>query len=192
MKNKALIIIVAVFVATLAVAAIVYPKLTDKYNESLTATTTELTVTEEAETRTPAATFTVYDADGNAVSLEKFRGKPTVVNFWATWCHFCVEELPDFETLYKQYGDKVNFVMVDLADGFSETQAKALTFIEENGYTFPVYFDNEFSATEAYSVQGIPMTLFIDANGGLYQLHNGLITQQQLTQYINILTGEAQ
>ncbi len=132
----------------------------------------------------PAAKeFTVYDYEGNEVPLSSMQGKPTVVNFWATWCGYCVIEMPDFEIAYNEYKDEVNFMMVDLTSE-SETKEKASDFIKEKGYTFPIYFDQDLSAYKAYNLTSIPRTLIILANGTLMYEHVGAMDRITLTSKI--------
>ncbi len=114
-----------------------------------------------------APDFTVYDRDGNTVRLSDFLGKPVVLNFWASWCGPCKMEMPDFEEMYKEYGEEVQFIMVNLTDGARETTEIATTFIDANGYTFPVYYDKDSDAALTYQVYGIPVTFFINAEGHL-------------------------
>ena len=117
--------------------------------------TTEPQETESQEAST-MIDFKVYDREGNPVSLSDMAGKPVVVNFWATWCGPCKSELPAFEKAYKTYGDKVEFMMVNLTDGQRETVPKVNEFISENEYTFPVYYDTKYSASAAYGISSIP------------------------------------
>lgn len=114
-----------------------------------------------------APDFTVYDRDGNFVRLSDFLGKPVVLNFWASWCGPCKSEMPDFEEIYKEYGEDIHFVMVNLTDGARETMDTATTFLENSGYTFPVYYDKDTDAALTYQVYGIPVTYFINADGHL-------------------------
>ena len=114
-----------------------------------------------------APDFTVYDREGNTVRLSDFRGKPVVLNFWASWCGPCKKEMPDFEEIYKEYGEDVHFVMVNLTDGAQETMKTATTFLDSSGYTFPVYYDKDTDAAYTYQVYGIPVTYFINAEGHL-------------------------
>ena len=58
--------------------------------------------------------FTVYDAAGEPVTLESLRGKPVILNFWATWCGYCVMEMPDFQAAYEEFGDQIHFMMVNV------------------------------------------------------------------------------
>ena len=131
----------------------------------------------------------MYDASGNAVSLSDFTGQPVVINFWATWCPPCKQELPEFEAASQELGiadddtdtdGKVRFLMVALTDGQRETKDTVDAYIEENGYTFPVYYYRDYSAVTAYGISSIPMTLFIDADGNLQQYYVGMIDGQML------------
>jgi thiol-disulfide isomerase/thioredoxin len=127
----------------------------------------------------PAPDFTVYDADGNEVSLADFAGEPVVINFWASWCPPCKAELPDFEAAYKEVSD-VRFLMVNLTDGQRETQKTADDFIADSGYTFPVYYDSAGSASQVYGISSIPMTLLVDADGYVRGYAVGMIDEETL------------
>ena len=122
-----------------------------------------------ADNNTPftAPDFTVYDREGNIVRLSDFHGKPVVLNFWASWCGPCKSEMPDFEEVYKEYGEEIHFVMINLTDGDRETMDTATTFLDNSGYTFPVYYDKDYDASYTYQVYGIPVTYFINAEGHL-------------------------
>ncbi|MBP3617038.1 MAG: TlpA family protein disulfide reductase [Lachnospiraceae bacterium] len=114
-----------------------------------------------------APDFSVYDREGNTVRLSDFYGKPVVLNFWASWCGPCKMEMPDFEEIYKEYGNDIHFVMVNLTDGDRETMDTATAFLDNSGYTFPVYYDKDYDASYTYQVYGIPVTYFINAEGHL-------------------------
>ena len=181
-NKKSLITTLVVLVIVIAGAAFFYNKFAPDLKPGLasigngTSTeNTEITVTEgkaelpeevpEEEEIPLAPDFTVEDLDGNKYKLSDFRGKPVIVNFWASWCGPCKMEMPDFEELYKEYGDKINFIMVNMTDGNQETKDKASKHISDNGYTFPVYYDTETEAAYAYGVSSIPATYFIDSEG---------------------------
>ena len=123
-----------------------------------------------------APDFTVYDHDGNAVSLSDFAGKPVVVNFWATWCPPCASELPYFEDVWKKYGDQVEFLMVNLADD-NDTPKAVEAFMEKNGYEFPLYYDSDYDAAYTYGIYSIPVSLFVDADGNLSKGYIGALNE---------------
>jgi thiol-disulfide isomerase/thioredoxin len=136
-----------------------------------------------------APDFTVYDREGNSVKLSDFFGKPVIINFWATWCPYCVEEMPLFEEKYREYGEKVNFVMIDAVDGNTETREKGEKFIEEGGFTFPVYFDTDGSAVYTYQAYSLPTSVFIDADGYIIAYQPGMLTPDMLQMGIDLILG---
>lgn len=205
MKQYIKLIILALVLVVLIVGAVVlYNNLSESYdpfdNSPDTAGETESPET-EPPTETDAATettpvtyppeteapavlqipdFVMYDLDGNPVSLSSFAGKPIIVNFWATWCGPCKNEMPYFQNMYEKYGDQVAFVMVNATDGSRDTVEKVKAFVTDNGYTFPVYCDTNLEGIATYGVYAFPSTLIINADGSLYTGHVGALTQSQL------------
>ena len=134
-----------------------------------------------------APDFTVTDQEGNQVSLSDFQGQPVVLNFWASWCGPCQQEMPHFEEAYQEYGQEIHFLMVNLTGSRDETVETAQAFIQENAYSFPIYFDASYSASIAYGVSGVPVTYFIDAQGGLVAWANGMLDQDTLERGIGMI-----
>lgn len=147
-------------------------------------TSTQITENNTNSDTLPAMDFSVYKQDGSEVNLSDFYGTPIVVNFWATWCGPCKSELPAFEQLYREYGENIIFMMVNLTDGAQETVKDVNKFVMDNNYTFPVYFDTEADAALTYSVYSIPATLFIDADGNIVASHMGAMSESTLRNYI--------
>ena len=137
-----------------------------------------------------APDFVVYDREGEEVRLSDFRGKPVVLNFWASWCYFCKEEMPDFDELYREQGDQVHFLMVNATDGRQETKEKAETLVRENGYEFPIYFDSDESAVRTYGIRGLPATFFIDAEGRLAAVGQGALDKESVRRGIDMCTDQ--
>lgn len=159
-------------------------------NETADADSAEETADESNEKELMMAPdFTVYDQEGNAVSLSDFIGKPTIVNFWASWCGPCKMEMPDFDEKYKELGEEINFLMVNMTDGAQETIEKAKAFVEESGYSFPVYYDTDLDAAMTYGVSSIPSTFFIDAEGHAVAWAQGMIDGETLQKGIDMLKG---
>ena len=168
----------------------VEPRPSSQTNPSTEGTTSgkKPDVTEDIKKNT-APDFTVLDKDGNTVRLSEKFGKPIVINFWATWCPPCKQELPDFDKLSKEYGDRIVFMMVNLADGYRDTVDGTKRFVSGKGYTFPVYFDTKDNAASAYNVSSIPQTTFIDAKGNIYTTRIGAMNEATLRIYLNALLG---
>lgn len=139
-----------------------------------------------------APDFTVYDKDGNAVKLSDFKGKPVVLNFWASWCPPCKREMPDFQEKYLEYKDEIHFVMVNITDGQQETKESAEKFLATTDYTFPVYFDSDLEGAYTYGIYSVPQTFFIDAEGILVTGVRGAIRSETLQKGIDFIYEKAE
>lgn len=135
-----------------------------------------------------APDFTMQDAYGNDVQLSDFRGKPVVLNFWATWCPACRVETPYFDAFYNEMGDEVHVLKVVLLDGQRETHATVDAFMEAGGYTFPLFFDATGEGAGAYGVRTIPVTYFINADGYLGAHFQGALNDSVLQAGLEIVS----
>ena len=137
----------------------------------------------------PAPDFTVYDAEGNEITLSALMdGKPTVLNFWASWCGPCRSEMPHIQEAYERLGGEVSFVMINMTDGQRETQESAEEYMAESGWTFPIYFDSDYDAAMTYGAYSLPQTYFIDAEGRLIAAARGSMSAEVLQSGIDMIT----
>ena len=134
-----------------------------------------------------APDFSVIDIDGNTVRLSDMKGKPVVLNFWASWCPPCRVEMPDFDKVYKELGRDVQFMMVDLVDGIRETVQRGSAYIAEQGFSFPVYFDTRQEGAYAFGIRSIPATLFVDSEGFIAAGVQGAIDEAALRRGIELI-----
>lgn len=139
-----------------------------------------------------APDFTVVDADGNEVHLSDFRGTPVVLNFWASWCGPCKNEMPDFDDAAARLEGQVQFLLVNMTDGSRETLETAQAYLEETGISAPAYFDTSYSAAIAYGVTSLPTTYFIDAQGGAVARAMGAIDADTLQKGIDMILPPAE
>ena len=114
------------------------------------------------------------------------------MNFWASWCGPCKSEMPDFNEAYAELGEDIHFLMVNMTDGSRETLETARSYVEEQGFSFPVYYDTDYSAAVAYSVYSLPSTYFIDADGNAVARAAGAIDRETLQQGIDMISGDQQ
>ena len=197
-KNTKLIVTIIAFALVLVVAAFGYKTLSKNYSpadaakagDSSKAPEQPAAPDEPEEEKLIAPDFIVYDIDGKEVKLSDQLGKPVVVNFWASWCGPCKSELGDFDEAAAEYGDDVVFMMVNLTDGSRDTVDGVKDFVEKEGYSFPLYFDTEYSASKAYGVRSIPSTAFVDAEGNFVAGYTGAMSKSTLEEYIAVLIGD--
>jgi thiol-disulfide isomerase/thioredoxin len=116
-----------------------------------------------------APDFTLQTPDGETVHLAQLRGKPVVINFWATWCGPCQREMPALQTASQHYAGQVAFVGVDQG----ETAKEVTDFLKPLGVNFTISLDSDVKVGDAYQIQGMPTTFFIDANGVIRELWVG-------------------
>ncbi len=204
-KKITLIVLAAVFALLLVGAGVLYSRLGEQWapDPLLVQTPTTQPTPSTTPTTAPAGDtapsaqptqavpdapdFTVYDAEGNAVKLSDYFGKPIVLNFWASWCGPCQSEMPDFQEKYEELGDDIQFLMVNMTTG-RETLESAKAFISDKGYTFPVLYDTAGEAAYTYGVYYLPTTYFINEQGKAVAMATSALTAQMLQQGIDMIT----
>lgn len=195
-KIISLIILAAVLAGGLVAAIITYNMLSSRVEPddavgetvSVPGAATKQGSNEQSEKeKKEAYDFTMLDTKGDFVKLSDYYGKPVVLNFWASWCPPCRSEMPVFNKLYGEKGDAVNVMMVNLTDGYRETTDAALSFKEENGYSFPVYFDTKGEGANGYGIMSIPTTVFIYPDGTVMKTHMGAMSERTLYSYVDEL-----
>ncbi|MAF76452.1 MAG: redoxin [Idiomarinaceae bacterium] len=128
------------------------------------------TVTQAATVSVEAPDFTLKSRDGDNLRLSEERGNIVIVNFWASWCGPCREELPEFEALYQNYADMGVTVYAVNVDDQSE---KANKLLEDISVSFPVLYDPDGEVSELYDVSAMPTTVMIDRDGVARLMHKG-------------------
>lgn len=126
--------------------------------------------------------YVLDDYDTAPVTLSQWKGTPTLLNFFTTWCPWCVKEMPDFLELQRAYGDNLRVVLVHIPSGEDEATARA--FIEEQGLTELGFVEDNGFFAYMYSVSGFPYTVVIDAEGYLSSTHVGKMEPDVMRQAV--------
>jgi thiol-disulfide isomerase/thioredoxin len=134
--------------------------------------------------RLPDAEFTRLD--GSTLKLSELRGKPAVINFWATWCGPCLEEMPLLQAVYASSQGQ-HFELLAVTE---EGQAEVHAFLTANALQLPVALDPNGQANQDYHIQGIPTTFFLDSTGVVVVRHIGTLTPESLQLFLWQITGE--
>ncbi|OAS15504.1 cytochrome c biogenesis protein CcdA [Paenibacillus oryzisoli] len=155
--------------------------------ESTEETTTPNALVLNAQERESAIDFTVTDLHGERVTLSDLKGKNVYINFWATWCKWCIKEMPDMEKVYHDYKDE-NLVL--LAVDVGESHDKVTAYLKEHPYSFRVVLDPDKKVTQAYKLRSIPVSIFVDKQGRVAYNRVGTLTEDQMRTVIKGLLAE--
>ena len=132
-----------------------------------------------------APDFRLLDLDGNPVWLGDV-GVPAIVNFWASWCTFCIEEMPDFQRVHELAGDGIVIIGINRAEPLDIAQR----FADETGAEYSLLLDTEDELASVYRVIGMPTTLYIGADGRVAEVRIGFTTLDQIRESVEGITGE--
>lgn len=142
----------------------------------------------------PAPDFTLIDQFGNEHTLSNYKGKVVFLNFWATWCGPCKQEMPDIQKLYEEYGEnESDVVILGIANPKTEEYPtnqdvsieEITTFMNENGYTYPVVMDTTGEFFAKYGISAFPTTFMIDVDGNVYGYVSGALTEDMMRSIIS-------
>lgn len=116
--------------------------------------------------------------DSKTVSLDELKGKPVILNFWASWCGPCRSETPDLQATYEKYQDKAEFYAINLSSQDDLNSAKE--FLSQLGITIPVLKDADGKTQSAYKIISVPTTLVLDRDGIVKERREGALTKVQM------------
>ncbi len=123
--------------------------------------------------------FSVAEYPGNkTINTNGLIGKPIFINFWASWCPPCQMETPDIVKAYKQFGDKVVFLSVNMTS--QDKMDSMEQFVKHYGITWPVALDKTGSVMQKYNIVGFPTSIFVNRQGIITDVNVGLITAENL------------
>ncbi len=120
----------------------------------------------------PAPDFTLKSRSGENVKLSELRGEVVMINFWASWCAPCRQEMPLLEDIYKKYSE-LGFVLLGV--NVEEDASKAMELLREIPVSFPILYDNANEVSKRYKVVAMPTTVMVDRDGTMRYLHRGYL-----------------
>lgn len=141
----------------------------------------------------PAPDFTLTDQYGNEHTISDYKGKVVFLNFWTTWCGYCVKEMPEIEQLYSEYGLNAEDVVIlgaanpktdEAPRNADVTEAEIVKFLEDGGFTYPVLMDRTGEMFAAYGITSFPTTFMIDAEGNVFGYVQGQISKDTMKNII--------
>lgn len=185
--NKKVLISIGSLVVLMLGSYLLYQQITKKQeaNSLVTEAPQEQKEVVLNNIRDEAFNFELEDEQGEKVMLDSFIGKPIVLNFWASWCPPCREEMPIFAE-QQEANPNVVFLYVNQTDGTRETKEKALSFMQNEGLTMPIHFDQTNDSAIKYGLTALPSTYFIDEKGDIRNRAVGALPKEGL------MTGIAQ
>lgn len=136
---------------------------------------------EPTSTQKPPIDLSLKDLDGNAVHLRDLRGMVVLLNYWASWCSPCREEMPLLNAYYEDHKSE-GFVLISV--NASESPQVAASFINEHGFSFPVWSDPPGNSMIEFGLSGLPASMLLDRDGRLRKVWLGPLTQEMLDESV--------
>jgi peroxiredoxin len=134
-----------------------------------------------------APDFALKSANGENLRLSEYRGDVVMINFWATWCGPCRQEMPLLDELYTRY-QRVGFSLLGI--NIDDDSRRAMQMVEDLGVQFPVLFDERKEVSKLYEVEAMPVTILLDREGTVRHVHHGYkpgYEEKYLTQIRSLL-----
>ena len=131
---------------------------------------TATTLASSGLTGQPAPDFALKSSTGENLRLSEYRGDVVMINFWATWCGPCRQEMPLLDDLYARY-ERVGFTLLGV--NIDDDSRRAMQMIDELGVNFPVLFDSSKNVSKLYDVEAMPVTVLVDREGTVRHIHHG-------------------
>lgn len=146
-------------------------------------------IVEDEENKIMALDFTLVDQYGDIHTLSDYKGKVVFLNFWATWCPPCRVEMPDMEEIYKEnQNNSKDVIILGVAGpnlGREGSEEDIIDFLESEGFTYPVVFDDTGDIMEQYTIQALPTTFIIDKDGNIDNYVPGAMDKESMETLIN-------
>jgi peroxiredoxin len=128
----------------------------------------------------PAPDFALETHDGERVTLSQFQGRPVFLNFWATWCTFCVEEMPDMQRVQDEFGDDLVVIGVNAGDSVEDGE----DFARSVDIDYLRLYDHDLDVTDGYRVMAMPTSYFIEPDGTISEVNFGFMVLDQMREKV--------
>ena len=179
-QTRTVLLLTAALAEVLAAALWLYPRLSQQ------AVPGDSTPGVDLPDPIPAVDFQLEYPDGEPQSFfELLDGRPAVLNFWASTCGPCRQEMPFFQQAYETYGEDIQFLMVNVMDAMGDTKEAAMAYLDEAGFTFPTYYDTQLDGVITYGLQGFPTTFLLNGNKELVLGYSGMMLDDTLQTYLH-------
>jgi thiol-disulfide isomerase/thioredoxin len=176
-KSKGLILLLGVLLFGVIIGGIVF------LSGSINNRTTQTYTTTVLKAGDPMPDFELTSLDNSNIHINQFLGKPVILNFWASWCVPCKQEMPLLERYYESQGGKLIVVGID----DEEPVDLVKPFVLANQIKFPILLDSQGKIRDQFMIRGFPTSLFIDAKGVFVAEHIGVLDEQSLTSYLQLI-----
>ena len=131
----------------------------------------------------PAPDFSLPSLNGQQIGLQEFSGKPIILNFWATWCAPCKDEMPLLESISKEYGSNLVVIAINEGDNLSAVKE----FVENENLDLQILLDEENEVGDLYKLSGYPTSVFIDGKGIIQAIYLGELSLAQAERNLDLI-----